>query len=131
MHNKRQCKVLSAKFLGITSTNHQERAAIIKYTKKAYVQAGTLLPTVLRQRQVWGLFGDIDHERVLNRMLLQGMVDTDGKLKRYTMVEQRSEAEKVLRFRQMCEGLFNYYLKPITFKSRLRIYHYIYNIILL
>jgi len=115
-----------AKFLGFTFKNNQERAGIIKYIRKASHQAGTLLPTVIRQRQVWGLFVDIDHERVINRMILKGMLDKDCKPKRYTMVEQLSEAEIVLRFRQMCEGLFNYYLKPITFKSRLSRYHYIY-----
>lgn len=115
-----------AKFLGFSFKNNQQRSSVIKYVKKESFRAGTLLPTVIRQRQNWGLFVNIDHERVLNRMLLKGIIDQDFKPRRYTMVEQLSDPEIVMRFRQMCEGLFNYYLPPITFKSRLNRYHFIY-----
>lgn len=59
-------------------------------------------------------------------MKLKGLISAKGKPKRYPIIEieQLKEHEIVLKYRQMMDGMFNYYIKRITFKSSLSRYYY-------
>lgn len=117
-----------AKFLGFKIKNNQLKAPVISYTKMQRTRSEEMMPVKIKQRLSWGLFYfyflDIDHERVIFRMKLKGLLDRKGKPKRYTTVEQLKDHEIVYKFRQMLEGLFNYYIRMITFRSSLGRYHY-------
>jgi hypothetical protein len=80
--------------------------------------------SIIRQRASWGLFVDVDHEKVENRMILRGLLNEKKKPKTLFIITQLKEHEIVTKYRQMIEGLFNYYVKQITFKSSLSRYYF-------
>jgi group II intron reverse transcriptase/maturase len=106
-----------AHFLGYTLQNYQDKAKIIKYTNKN--------GKTIRQRQSFGLFIDIDHERITNRLKIKGFIDHKNKPKHKTLFVHLKTHEIVLRYKAIIEGLFQYYYNNITFKSKLSRYHYI------
>jgi group II intron reverse transcriptase/maturase len=114
-----------AKFLGFRFKNNQGFAPIIRYQRKMKDRrTGTMKLSTIRQRASWGLFVDIDHERVENRMILRGMLTEKKRPRALFIITQLKEHEIVTKYRQMISGLFNYYVKQITFKSSLSRYYF-------
>lgn len=102
-------------FLGFRFKNNQNKAPNITHIRKK---------KKIKQRTTWGLFCDIDHERVTNRLKAKGFLDIKGKIRYSTRLMQLQTHEIVYRYKSMIDGIFNYYYPNITFKSSLSRYHY-------
>lgn len=103
-----------ARFLGFTISNTQRMAkprTVITNRRK------------FRARPSLNLFIGIDSERVLTRMKLKNITDRDGRARRNTLLIHLKDHEIVEKYAQMMQGLLNYYVKWITFKSQLNRYH--------
>jgi len=109
----------AAKFLGFKLKNNQKHAPItIKYREKKPYKSRITFST---------LFIGPEHDRITSRMLIKGFIKKENNRiipKEYTLFTQLKDHEIVLRYRQIIEGLTNYYIKNITFKSSLSRYHY-------
>lgn len=94
-----------AKFLGFRFKNNQRLAPIIKYTRNSKDRkSGQMKLSIVKQRASWGLFVDIDHEKVEGRMKLKGLLTEKRKPRALFMITQLKEHEIVTKYRQMLEG---------------------------
>lgn len=102
-------------FLGFRFKNNQHESPNITYIRNN---------TKVRQRAAWGIFCDIDHERVSNRLIAKGFLEKNMKTRYSTKLMQLQTHEIVYRYRSIIDGIFNYYYPNITFKSSLNRYHF-------
>lgn len=108
-------KKKKAKFLGFTIRNMQ------KYrTFKSY-EIGN---KITKKRTTTDLFIGIDNERVMERLKLKGFLTKEGKAKRHNLYINLTPWEIVQKYKQILEGLMQYYYSPLTYKSHLAKYHY-------
>ena len=115
-----------AKFLGFRIRNSQNLSPLTTFTANRKIRRTLQVKSIrIKVRKVFKAFIDIDHDRVKWRMRLKGILDQRGRTRRYLLVQQLKEHEIVFKFRQMMEGLFNYYIRHLTYKSNLQQYYYI------
>jgi hypothetical protein len=112
-----------ALFLGFRISNNQKATYI---TRRAIQVKSTGEYKRIKQRAARGLFIDIDHDRVKQRLVLKQILTNEktSKPRHKIIYIVLKENEIISRYRMHMEGLFQYYWTNITFKSALSRYHY-------
>lgn len=112
-----------ARFLGFKISNNLRSAPVLK---KSIYSTKIAAPRLIKQRMSYGLFIDIDHERVTERLEIKKIIQNKHKPKpiQRTIYIPLKEHEIIQRYKAHMEGLFQYYWIPITYKSNLARYHY-------
>ena len=105
------------KFLGFRFRNNSQKAPVIKFIRK---------DKPLKQIASWGIFWDIEHERITNRMQYKKYIDNNRKPCYNTIFMQLKPPEIIYRYRMIIEGIFTYFYPFIRLKSSLsRSYYYL------
>lgn len=116
----------NALFLGFRIKNNQKTTLLVKRRVKI---KSTGEEKIYKQRASRGLFIDIDHDRLTQRLTYKQIItpDKNPKPRHKTIYIVLKEHEIINRYRMHMEGLYQYYWNSLTFKSSLaRYYYYLY-----
>ena len=87
------------KFLGFRFNNNSENAPVIKFIRQE---------KPVKQRASWGIFCDIEHERITNRFQYKKYIDKNKKPCFNNIFMQLKPHEIIYIYRMIIEGLFTY-----------------------
>jgi len=104
------------KFLGYTIYKKKKRIIKKKFKNKIFRQRSTVPLTI-----------GIDHDRVIERLIVGKILTEKTKKPRSMPIYMVLKSWRIVeKFKQRLEGLANYYHRIITYPSELNYYHYIY-----
>jgi len=115
-------KKKKAKFLGFTIRNTQKFRIFNTYELKN--PKLNLNKKTMKKRTTTDLFIGIDNERIINRLKTKGFLTEKGKPRRHNLYINLTPWEIVFKYKQITEGLMQYYYRALTYKSQLTRYHY-------